>query len=222
MSVLGSDQGPPRRAATVVALTDLLTFKVPLREFKRRMPADVLEVRCVALDMSAVCLHTGLRDVCAAGARRMHQDALTRGCAHVCTVRLQAMRRVANQKLVMNEQQATSRSAAAAAGLAGHVLLGGTVVSGAVLRGRGLRALNEAAAQAGGGDGSGLVDALQQYLAVSGGGSRDGGGGSTEQLLALTGDWRSAHSAAASPPPGDRCGVTSACTHHVNACCGRR
>jgi hypothetical protein len=29
----------------VVALTELLTYKVPLREFKRRMPADVLEVR---------------------------------------------------------------------------------------------------------------------------------------------------------------------------------
>jgi CRP-like cAMP-binding protein len=36
---------PPHRSATVVALTELLTFKVPLREFLRRMPADVLEVR---------------------------------------------------------------------------------------------------------------------------------------------------------------------------------
>jgi CRP-like cAMP-binding protein len=36
--------GPPRRSATVVALTELLTYKVPLKEFKRRMPAEVLEV----------------------------------------------------------------------------------------------------------------------------------------------------------------------------------
>lgn len=45
MSVREGPAGPPRRSATVVALTELLTYKVPLREFKRRMPPDVLEVR---------------------------------------------------------------------------------------------------------------------------------------------------------------------------------
>lgn len=45
MSVRESGGGPPRRTATVVALTELVTYKVPLKEFKRRMPADVLEVR---------------------------------------------------------------------------------------------------------------------------------------------------------------------------------
>jgi CRP-like cAMP-binding protein len=45
MSVRESAGGPPRRTATVVALTELVTYKVPLKEFKRRMPADVLEVR---------------------------------------------------------------------------------------------------------------------------------------------------------------------------------
>jgi CRP-like cAMP-binding protein len=45
MSVRDGPGGPARRSATVVALTELLTYKVPLREFKRRMPADVLEVR---------------------------------------------------------------------------------------------------------------------------------------------------------------------------------
>lgn len=44
MSVREGPDGPPRRSATVVALTELLTYKVPLKEFKRRMPADVLEV----------------------------------------------------------------------------------------------------------------------------------------------------------------------------------
>jgi len=44
MSVRESAGGPPRRSATVVALTELVTFKVPLKEFVRRMPADVLEV----------------------------------------------------------------------------------------------------------------------------------------------------------------------------------
>lgn len=39
--------GAPKRSATVVALTELLTYKVPLSEFKRRMPADVLEVRSI-------------------------------------------------------------------------------------------------------------------------------------------------------------------------------
>lgn len=41
----GTGGGPARRSATVVALTELVTYKVPLKEFKRRMPADVLEVR---------------------------------------------------------------------------------------------------------------------------------------------------------------------------------
>lgn len=45
MSVRESGGAPPRRSATVVALTELVTYKVPLKEFKRRMPADVLEVR---------------------------------------------------------------------------------------------------------------------------------------------------------------------------------
>lgn len=45
MSVHETAGGPPRRSATVVALTELLTYKVPLREFKRRMPEEVLEVR---------------------------------------------------------------------------------------------------------------------------------------------------------------------------------
>lgn len=45
MSVRESGGGPARRSATVVALTELVTYKVPLKEFKRRMPADVLEVR---------------------------------------------------------------------------------------------------------------------------------------------------------------------------------
>jgi CRP-like cAMP-binding protein len=44
MSVRESGGGPPRRSATVVALTELVTYKVPLKEFKRCMPADVLEV----------------------------------------------------------------------------------------------------------------------------------------------------------------------------------
>lgn len=56
---------------------------------------------------------------------------------------LQGMRQVANQKLVMNERQASSRTAAAAAGKEGHILLGGLPVPEAVLRGKGLRALME-------------------------------------------------------------------------------
>jgi hypothetical protein len=44
MSVREAGGAAPRRTATVVALTELVTYKVPLREFKRRMPADVLEV----------------------------------------------------------------------------------------------------------------------------------------------------------------------------------
>lgn len=51
------------------------------------------------------------------------------------------MRQVASQKLVMNEQKATSRTAAAAAGREGHILLGGLPVSEAVLHGKELRAL---------------------------------------------------------------------------------
>ncbi|WIA31934.1 hypothetical protein OEZ86_002793 [Tetradesmus obliquus] len=89
MSVREGPGGAPRRSATVVALTELLTYKVPLREFRRRMPADVLE----------------------------------------------GMRHVASQKLVMNERQASSRTAAAAAGKDGHILLGGAAVPEAVLRG---------------------------------------------------------------------------------------
>jgi CRP-like cAMP-binding protein len=49
MSVRESAGGAPRRTATVVALTELVTYKVPLKEFKRRMPADVLEVRGLEL-----------------------------------------------------------------------------------------------------------------------------------------------------------------------------
>lgn len=45
-----------RRSASVMALTDLVTFKVPITEFKRRMPEDVLEVRGVMVNT----LSTGL------------------------------------------------------------------------------------------------------------------------------------------------------------------
>jgi hypothetical protein len=58
------------------------------------------------------------------------------------------MRHVASQKLVMNERQASSRTAAAAAGKDGHILLGGAAVPEAVLRGKGLRALLDAQQQA--------------------------------------------------------------------------
>lgn len=44
MSVREGAGGPPKRSATVVALTELVTYKVPLKEFKRRMPVEVLEV----------------------------------------------------------------------------------------------------------------------------------------------------------------------------------
>lgn len=60
------------------------------------------------------------------------------------------MRHVASQKLVMNERQASSRTAAAAAGKDGHILLGGAAVPEAVLRGKGLRALLDAQQQAAG------------------------------------------------------------------------
>jgi hypothetical protein len=62
----------------------------------------------------------------------------------------QGMRHVASQKLVMNERQASSRTAAAAAGKDGHILLGGAAVPEAVLRGKGLRALLDAQQQAAG------------------------------------------------------------------------
>lgn len=60
------------------------------------------------------------------------------------------MRHVANQKLVMNERQASNRTGAAAAGKLGHVMLGGTAVPEGVLRGKGLRALLDAQKQAAG------------------------------------------------------------------------
>jgi phage protein U len=62
----------------------------------------------------------------------------------------QGMRHVASQKLVMNERQASSRTAAAAGGKDGHIMLGGAAVPEAVLRGKGLRALLDAQQQAAG------------------------------------------------------------------------
>jgi hypothetical protein len=44
MSLKASAHGA-KRSATVVALTDTVAYKVPLAEFKRRMPEEVLEVR---------------------------------------------------------------------------------------------------------------------------------------------------------------------------------
>lgn len=70
----------------------------------------------------------------------------------------QAMRQVASQKLVMNERQASSRTAVAASGKEGHILLGGLPVSQGVLRGKDLRSLMESQQTGFGAPVGGLLD----------------------------------------------------------------
>jgi CRP-like cAMP-binding protein len=77
MAVRETAGGLPRRSATAVALTELVTFMVPLKEFKRRMPADVLEVR-------------GVRGACSARMRKCAWASISTartGVGHACDVR---------------------------------------------------------------------------------------------------------------------------------------
>lgn len=165
MAMRDAKGGPSRRSATVIALTATHTYACSLREFRRRMPADVLEVCYARAKMCTHPLSTLLllllrsvqSNVCNCHALMAPHDR------HVSS---QSMRAVASKKLVMNEHKANSRAAAEAAGQDGHVLLGGAAVPEGVLRGRGLRALLDAQQAIGSGGDAACVGGMLAGAAV--------------------------------------------------------